>query len=814
MWADEVTLKYSGSTTTNMKADGSNEAATVGLDENVWSVVASKGAATNAPGLNKAGDIRLYWNTDGSNTITVSSLTNATISSIAITFTGDAYNNVSVTVGGNDVSGTDGVYNINSTSFVLGNANTSNAQVRISQIVITFNAGEGPVTPTCATPTFSPAGGTYTSAQNVEISTTTDGATIYYTIDGSDPTTGSNVYSSAINVSETTTIKAMAAKDGSNNSSIASATYTIISQQNISDITAVGTAYAVTGTVVATSAKGFVIGDGTGYVYTYLNAVPSQAVGDKVSVSGTTATYGHILQFTSSATIKEAATSNYDGTPAVTVVDADGMAAYNSDYQLSDYVQFEGALAKSGNNYNITVGTATARISYPTDDQKTTLDALVGKTVRVKGYFAGFSGTGANATFTAMLESVEALAVPTITADNVTIEAETTSGEIAYTVENPTGATLSAALTDGDWISNIAVAADKVTFDATANTGDERTATITLSYTGATDKVVTVTQKKYVPAAALPFAFDGGSADIASTDGLSQTGVGSYGSSPKLKFDGTNDELVLKIGTAASVLNFDIKGNGSGNTPWAGVFKVQTSADGVSYTDLATYTDANLTSDILHQSFALASQVRYIKWIYTTKTTGNVALGRIGVDCEAVTVPAAGYMTVCYPSNVDLAGTGVKAYAVSEIGATYVELEEIESVPANTPVILEASEGSYVLNYTASPAAVGTNLLQASDGTATTDDATIVYALASKDAVGFYKVKKGVKVPAGKAYLAVPVATSAPDFLGFGGATDINVVKGEGFMVNGSDIYNLNGQRVAQPTKGLYIMNGKKVVIK
>ena len=813
MWADEVTLKYSGSTTTNMKADGSNEAATVGLDENVWSVVASKGAATNAPGLNKAGDIRLYWNTDGSNTITVSSLTNATISSIAITFTGDAYNNVSVTVGGNDVSGTDGVYNINSTSFVLGNANTSNAQVRISQIVITFNAGEGPVTPTCATPTFSPAAGAVESGTTVTISTTTDGADIYYTMgdNPADPTTGSAKYTAPIEITAATTIKAIAVKDGSNNSAIASASYTIISQQNISDITAVGTAYAVAGTVVATNAKGFVIGDGTGYVYTYLNAAPTVAVGDKVSISGTTGSYGQIIQFTSTATIKETATSNYDGTPAVTVVDADGIAAYNNDqvFKLSDYVQFEGVLAKNGNNYNITVGTATARISYPTDDQKATLNALDGKTVRVKGYFAGFSGT----TFTAMLESVEALAVPTITANNVTIEAETTSGEIAYTVENPTGATLSAALTDGDWISNIAVDADKVTFDATANTGDERTATITLSYTGAANKVVTVTQKKYVPAATLPFAFDGGSADIATTDGLSQTGVGSYGSSPKLKFDTANDELVLKIGTAASVLNFDIKGNGSGNTPWAGVFKVQTSADGVSYTDLATYTDANLTSTISHESLALASSVRYIKWIYTEKTTGNVALGRIGVDCELVTVPAIGYMTVCYPSNVDLAGTGVKAYVVSEIGATYVELVEIESVPANTPVILEASEGSYVLNYTASPAAVGTNLLQASDGTATTDDATIVYALASKDAVGFYKVKKGITVPAGKAYLTVPVATSAPDFLGFGGATDINVVKGEEFMVNG-EIYNLNGQRVAQPTKGLYIVNGKKVVIK
>ena len=111
--ADEATMKYSGSTTANMKADGSNEAASVGLNDSEWSVVASKGAASNAPGLNKAGDIRLYWHADGGNTITVSSLTNATISNIAITFTGAEYSNVSVTANGAAVTGTDGNYAIN-----------------------------------------------------------------------------------------------------------------------------------------------------------------------------------------------------------------------------------------------------------------------------------------------------------------------------------------------------------------------------------------------------------------------------------------------------------------------------------------------------------------------------------------------------------------------------------------------------------------------------------------------------------------------------------------------------------------------------
>ena len=136
--AESVTLQYSGTETGNMT--GENDAATVGLDATKWSVVGAKGANSNFPGLNKAGDIRLYWSANGGNTITVTSLENATINSITITFTGATYSNVSVTAGGSAISGTDGVYNINASSFVLGNANTTNVQVRIKSIVINYSA--------------------------------------------------------------------------------------------------------------------------------------------------------------------------------------------------------------------------------------------------------------------------------------------------------------------------------------------------------------------------------------------------------------------------------------------------------------------------------------------------------------------------------------------------------------------------------------------------------------------------------------------------------------------------------------------------
>src|SRR5439155_433663 len=81
-----------------------------------------------------------------------------------------------------------------------------------------------------ATPTFSPTPGTYTGSVNVTITDSTAGATIYYTTDGSTPTTGSSVYGGPIPLTQTTTVRAMAAASGMANSVVGSATYTIQQQ--------------------------------------------------------------------------------------------------------------------------------------------------------------------------------------------------------------------------------------------------------------------------------------------------------------------------------------------------------------------------------------------------------------------------------------------------------------------------------------------------------------------------------------------------------------------------------------------------------
>lgn len=78
-----------------------------------------------------------------------------------------------------------------------------------------------------ATPTLSPAPGNYTSPQNVALSDSTPSATIFYTMDGSTPTTSSATYSGPIAIASTTTIKAIAAASGLANSAVGSGTYVI-----------------------------------------------------------------------------------------------------------------------------------------------------------------------------------------------------------------------------------------------------------------------------------------------------------------------------------------------------------------------------------------------------------------------------------------------------------------------------------------------------------------------------------------------------------------------------------------------------------
>lgn len=108
---------------------------------------------------------------------------------------------------------------------IVGHENTVNTWNSIAETQIWGFAGSGG---TAATPSFSPAGGSYSSAQTVTISDGTSGATIRYTLDGSIPTeTNGTVYSSPVTIGSSCTLKAIAYKAGYADSAVASADYAI-----------------------------------------------------------------------------------------------------------------------------------------------------------------------------------------------------------------------------------------------------------------------------------------------------------------------------------------------------------------------------------------------------------------------------------------------------------------------------------------------------------------------------------------------------------------------------------------------------------
>ncbi|WP_238323112.1 beta-1,3-glucanase family protein [Gorillibacterium massiliense] len=90
-----------------------------------------------------------------------------------------------------------------------------------------FQFSSGAPTPQVAAPTFTPPGGTYATAQNVTLATTTAGATIKYTTDGSTPTAASPTYTGPISVAATTSVKAIAIKSGMADSELSSTAYKI-----------------------------------------------------------------------------------------------------------------------------------------------------------------------------------------------------------------------------------------------------------------------------------------------------------------------------------------------------------------------------------------------------------------------------------------------------------------------------------------------------------------------------------------------------------------------------------------------------------
>ena len=281
-------------------------------------------------------------------------------------------------------AGTADIYNVGTTSRKLqynaGNPRFACYTSNQTAPIFWKQVAEG----TVAKPSL-PAATSFYESMTIEI-TAEEGASVYYTLDGTNPTTESTLYSEPFTLNATTTVKAIAVVNGKS-SDVASATYTALEKITIAEAQAAsaGTFVVIEGTVVASAANGAVIADGTDYLYYYNNS-NALTVGQKVRMAGALASYGGAVQLTSAATITELGSTEVDQpkTTTLTGADFDQIQAAGKVAERK-FVSFTGKLSISGSYYNIAIDgaeTAVGSIVKPKEDYS----ALNGKTVVVKGY--------------------------------------------------------------------------------------------------------------------------------------------------------------------------------------------------------------------------------------------------------------------------------------------------------------------------------------------------------------------------------------------------------------------------------------------
>ena len=557
--ADEITFDFSAQGYTNAQDFNSQ---TVDLGSGI-SVTFSKGTGSTTPKYYDTGTaMRLY----GGNTATFTS--NYTITSIVATYSAAGnVGTIEADCGNYSLSGTTGTWTGFSTSIELKNT-ASSGHARLQKVVITYSAGET----TAAKPSLTKGGVFTTKPYAITITNNESGATVYYTMDGTDPTTESASFtgeSKQVEINETTTVKAMAVVSGKGNSNIASATYTY--EESIANT--LETAY--------TTAQAKALIDANSE---QLKTVMVYVKGQVSKVESFNSTYGSITYWLDSDAFEV-----YSG------LDNNGekFADINGVKTGADVVVY-GLIKKYNSTYEMDKNNWLVAYTAPTKPEPV-LTAEV-KTVLEVGdadvYGINYTGDAQEFHYSSSDESVA-----TIAWNEEDCEFTVTALKIGTTT--------------------ITISTDET---------DEYLAK-TFSYK------LTVNEKS-VPAA-IPFEFDGGKADVTPGKGMVSTGLGSdYANSPKLKFDGNGDNLIINIASEAKYLSYVIKGNGSGSDPQAGEFNVEESADGVTYTSLKNY--SNINGQFAVNNVVLKADTRYIRFTYVTKTVGNVALGEIKITNEAI----------------------------------------------------------------------------------------------------------------------------------------------------------------------------------
>ena len=813
-------------------------------------------------------------------------------------------------------------------------------------------------------PTFSPEGGRFTEAQMVSISATDDAA-IFYTTDESTPTTSSTEYTEPISVTSTTTIKAIAVKNGVS-SDVASATYTIATPSSGYDIDFESEASSYSDWTFTNIVSNYINdnaephgglkygstgGKASGSIQTnepiatpksltcYVSKQSTNTTTstwkiqvssdgsswtDVKSTSATDMTMGKWKEFSAdlSSYTDVYVRIYYSGTTAVRLIDDLTLDATPSDkyYVAGSWTNWVNNMKemkkKSDGTYILEdqdVNATNVGEDHPKEFKIIKIPA--GETTKIwyggpnEGDYWGINENthenitlnkngGPNfkleyyGTWTFTVDPTGDTPKLTVDGDwqpsyylvgdfNLNSNNEWAVGSSYKLNEQDGKYSISKTIAQGQRFKFIKMIGSEITtwYGAVSNgdfdfledyVGDE----LSLTSPGENflmklsnlnnwnivfdpDNMKVVLSNYTADIATLPFVFTSGKSDIASTPGLNHSGLGSdYSSTAKLRFDDEGDYLILHFNGRPGILTYDIKGNpGSGNSI-NGKFVVQKSEDGITYSDLKEYT--SLGNTVLSEEFDnLGENVRYIKWLYRERTSGNVGLGNIKLDKYPFIFtinPLATDGESYYATIADL-GEGyykvtddvdVKTVVINEDGKLdYTVFSKDDIIPGNAAYLVVASAaGEYSFPATSAPeneVTLGENMLiSTGEGNVTADNMLAAAKAANPNhegdfkfyklslngnneegSVGFYWGKEGGVAfnytKGHQAFLAVPQTgktTTAAYYL-FDGTTGIyNVMATESESNNAT--YTLSGIRVdnKQLPKGIYIKNGKKVVVR
>ena len=244
-------------------------------------------------------------------------------------------------------------------------------------------------------------------------------------------------------------------------------------------------------------------------------------------------------------------------------------------------------------------------------------------------------------------------------------------------------------------------------------------------------------------------------------------------------------------------------------------------AEAVPSTNANAFDDSNIEYATLHVP---GSAIEYYKATYPWSNFKNIVSITDYNNSATVTIGSKGMVTFCPIGDVDFTSVnGVKAYIGSifnrETGV--LTMTRAYDVPAGTGLLIKGESGTYEIPLKQSNSIVS-NLLKGvvtATNVNATENGYVNYVLNNgSQGVGFYKVgTAGANLEAGRAYLQIPAETATSRNalkLRFDDEEEATAISDVERQEGEVAVYDLQGRRVEQPQRGIYIRGGKKVIVK